>query len=167
MKLSDSKSANELILCERCSGTYKRTMEKCPACRASQREYGREIGATARNLTPDERRDAYEASLQEIQSNITTLQTLPGHRITASHGVVYASMSHTKWKANTQKKRLTTAFDGALALLLEEAHGRQANAIVGLQFAANSSEGGTAVLGGSSDAIIVMGSAVTVVPEAL
>jgi uncharacterized protein YbjQ (UPF0145 family) len=74
-------------------------------------------------------------------------------------------MSHTAWKAMTQKRRLWTAFDGALALLLEQAHARHANAIVGLQFAANSSEGGSAVFGGSSDAIIVMGSAVTVVPE--
>lgn len=104
-------------------------------------------------------------SLKDIESNVTTLHFLPGHKITASHGVVYASMSHTAWKANTQKKRLTTAFDGALDLLLEQAHARRANAIVGLQFAANSSEGGSAVFGGSSDAIIVMGSAVTVTPD--
>ena len=118
----------------------------------------------------DEARAAAEefrstVSLEDIESNVTTLHFLPGHKITASHGVVYASMSHTKWKANTQKARLTTAFDGALGLLLEQAHSRRANAIVGLQFAANSSEGGTAVFGGSSDAIVVMGSAVTVVPE--
>lgn len=90
---------------------------------------------------------------------ITTLDFLPGYEMTRTLGVVSATMSHTAWKANTQKARLATAFDGAMELLWRNAKIRGANSIVGLQMAANSSEGGSAVFGGSSDGVVLMGTA--------
>lgn len=93
---------------------------------------------------------------------LATSPELADHDIVRTIGLVYSARSHTKWKANTQRDRLLIALDGAMARLRESAAEVGANAVVSVAIAANSSEGGSAVFGGSSDAIVLLGTAVWV-----
>jgi uncharacterized protein YbjQ (UPF0145 family) len=93
---------------------------------------------------------------------LATSPELADHDIVRTIGLVYSARSHTKWKANTQRDRLLIALDGAMARLRESSAEVGANAVVSVAIAANSSEGGSAVFGGSSDAIILLGTAVWV-----
>lgn len=100
---------------------------------------------------------------------VSTTELIPGYDIVEVVGPVFSTQSHTRWKnfdtksgqdATSQSGRLSIALQGSLRAIREEAAGLGANAIVGLSMAANSSEGASALLGGSSDAIVLLGTAV-------
>jgi uncharacterized protein YbjQ (UPF0145 family) len=92
---------------------------------------------------------------------MSTLSTIPGKTITASMGLVYATSSRIAWSGlNTQASRLENAMNAALLALQFEAEGRRANAVIGVSVAVNSSQGASAALMGSSEGILVVGTAV-------
>jgi uncharacterized protein YbjQ (UPF0145 family) len=93
---------------------------------------------------------------------LVTSETIPGCEIIESRGLAFSARSHTAWKANTQKGRLVTALEGAMIGLRMSAAELGANGVIAIKLAANSSEGSSAMFGGSSDAIVLMGTAVVV-----
>jgi len=84
----------------------------------------------------------------------------PDVRVRQTVGLVYGSSSKIAWGFNKQSDRLTAAMNAALLDLEQNALARRANAVVGITFAANSSVGSSATLLGSSEGIIVAGTAI-------
>ena len=97
---------------------------------------------------------------------LSTTDHLPGQKITEVLGLVYASKSHTQWKALSQYERLLKAMEGSEAELVDRTRSLGGNAVIGIQVSANSASGkGSGFDGGNSDGVIVVGTAVRAVPE--
>jgi uncharacterized protein YbjQ (UPF0145 family) len=96
---------------------------------------------------------------------VVTTDAIPGYQVTRVFGLVTSTRSHTQWKSLTQKGRLGVALEGALAEIKADAAAMGANAIVGARATPNSSEGGSAAFGGSSDAVLIIGTAVLATPR--
>jgi uncharacterized protein YbjQ (UPF0145 family) len=76
-------------------------------------------------------------------------------------GLVFGTSSKLAfWGLSKQSDRLERAYEAALANLKYEAALLEADAIVGVTFALNNSTGSSAVLGGSSEAVMLLGTAV-------
>jgi uncharacterized protein YbjQ (UPF0145 family) len=77
-------------------------------------------------------------------------------------GLVFGTSSKQAfWGLSTQADRLTRAYDVALANLKFEAAGLGADAVIAITFALNNSTGsGNALLTGSSEAVMLLGTAV-------
>lgn len=76
-------------------------------------------------------------------------------------GLVFGTSSKVAfWGLSKQSDRLTSAYQVALANLRFEAASLGADAVVGVTFALNNSTGSAAVLGGSSEAVMLLGTAV-------
>jgi len=77
-------------------------------------------------------------------------------------GLVFGTSSKQAfWGLSTQSDRLTRAYDAALSNLKYEAAAKGANAILGIRFALNNSTGSAAMLlAGSSEAVMLLGTAV-------
>ena len=98
---------------------------------------------------------------------MSTLDSVPGMKVVKSLGLVYATSSRIAWSGiNTQANRLENAMNAALIGIQLEAEGRKANAILGLSVGVNSSQGASAALMGSSEGILVVGTAVVLEEEA-
>lgn len=84
--------------------------------------------------------------------------------IKAELGLVFGNSSKQAfWGLSTQADRLTRAYDAALANLRYDAAALGANAVVGIQFALNNSTGsGATLIAGSSEAVMLLGTAVVV-----
>lgn len=98
---------------------------------------------------------------------VVTTPSVPGYEVQRIVGPIAAARSHTKWKATSQYSRLKIALDGSLEELRQEASRVGANAVVGLSMSANSSSGGSEIFGGASDAIVLLGTAVVIRPQAM
>jgi uncharacterized protein YbjQ (UPF0145 family) len=76
-------------------------------------------------------------------------------------GLVFGTSSKVAfWGLSKQSDRLTSAYEVALANLKYEAASLSADAVIGITFALNNSTGSAAVLGGSSEAVMLLGTAV-------
>jgi uncharacterized protein YbjQ (UPF0145 family) len=95
-----------------------------------------------------------------LDSSVTTLSFLPGHRILSSHGLVHTALINSQIRNMPIDGRITQAFEESLPRLLAAARAKGANAVIDIQLA-------TDAIAGMSEASfgILMGSAVTVVPE--
>ncbi len=91
---------------------------------------------------------------------MTTTSEIPGSSISKTLGFVSGSSSKMALGLNKQSERLDLALNNALIDLENEARVLGANAVVGLQIAANSSQGASAAFMGSSEGIIAIGTAV-------
>lgn len=95
---------------------------------------------------------------------VVTLSELPGHRIERVHGVVSGIASLSGWTAASKGRG---ALDMAFPELLNSAARQGANAVVGLQATTFAAAGGiTNMLGGDAVGVLLIGTAVTVIPEA-
>lgn len=92
---------------------------------------------------------------------LTTTDSIPGRNIKEYKRILFASSSELGG-FNRQSTRLTKTAENALLSLQEQALSIGANAIIGVTVSANSSQGGSAALFGSSDAIIAVGTAVVI-----
>ena len=91
-----------------------------------------------------------------------TVENPFGIEIQTMHGLVMGNSSKIAWSGlNSQATRLTIAYDGALQNLRYEAASMGANAIVGIRVAVNNSSGSSANLG-SSEAVVLLGTAITI-----
>lgn len=97
---------------------------------------------------------------EEITLYFSTLQNDPTVKIKKSLGLVYGSSSKMALGVNTQAARLNKAMHVALLEAQHFAKTLGANAVVGVQISANSSQGASATLMGSSEGIVVIGTAV-------
>lgn len=77
-------------------------------------------------------------------------------------GMVFGTSSKQAfWGLSTQSDRLTRAYQAALSNLKYEAVLKDADAVVGINFALNNSTGsGNALLTGSSEAVMLLGTAI-------
>jgi len=81
-------------------------------------------------------------------------------------GLIFGTSSKLAFSGlSTQADRLTRAYDGALANLRYEAAALGANAVVGVRFALNNSSGSSA-FAGSSEAVMLLGTAVVIQEKA-
>ncbi len=90
---------------------------------------------------------------------LTTTQEIPGQKIKKILRIVFASSSEVAG-LNRQETRLRKTAESALIGLEKQAIEIGANAIIGITVSANSSQGGSSALFGSSDAVLAMGTAV-------
>lgn len=105
--------------------------------------------------------DKYETSYAKKPTIfITTTPEIPGASITTTLGLVTGSSSKIALGFNKQSERLDLALDNALFDLEKQARILGANAVVGLQIVANSSQGASAAFMGSSEGIVALGTAV-------
>jgi uncharacterized protein YbjQ (UPF0145 family) len=76
-------------------------------------------------------------------------------------GIVFGNSSvQAFWGFSTQANRLSRAYEAALANLKFNAKELGADAVVGVRFALNNSTGSSAALAGSSEAVMLLGTAV-------
>jgi uncharacterized protein YbjQ (UPF0145 family) len=75
-------------------------------------------------------------------------------------GLVFGTSSKVAfWGLSTQADRLERAYSAALANIKYEAIVLGADGVLGVQFALNNSTGSSATLGGSSEAVMLLGTA--------
>ena len=92
-----------------------------------------------------------------------SVDTPPNRNVVTSHGIVFGvSSKQAFWGLSTQSNRLTRAFEVALVDLRLETVSAGGNAVIGVSFALNNSTGSaTDVITGSSEAVMLIGTAVT------
>lgn len=108
-----------------------------------------------------------EQEIEEPEIIVTSLHQLPGVSIVEILDVIFATTSSIALGLNKQSTRLERVMDTAMLELKIQAEMLGADAVVGLQFALNNSEGAGALvgnLGGSSEAVLLMGTAVRTKP---
>lgn len=90
---------------------------------------------------------------------MSTLQVVPNFEVTEVVGLLYASSSKMALGLNSQATRLENASESALESLSSKARGKAADAVLGLCFALNNSQGASAAYT-SSEGVLVYGTAV-------
>jgi uncharacterized protein YbjQ (UPF0145 family) len=144
-------------ICEKCeiNQVASRGMTVCDTC----------LEANLANMAAqnDEQFELRAAELEHSKSVrcFTTDSSVTG-AIQKEVGLVFGTSSKQAfWGLSTQADRLTRAYDAALSNLRYEAAIAGANAVVGIRFALNNSTGsGAMLLAGSSDAVMLLGTAV-------
>ena len=78
-------------------------------------------------------------------------------------GLVFGTSSKQAfWGLSTQADRLARAYEAALSNLCYDAASKGANAVVGITFALNNSTGSNVAIAGSSEAVMLLGTAVKI-----
>ena len=149
---NSSTGADTLLMLSSASELDVRTaaLRRLPADEADRLEAGRNAALGI----------AIDAGPRRPAMPMTTLHTRPGRHITESRGLVFGSSSRVAWGLNKQSDRLTYAMSAALLDLENSAQALKATAVVGVTFALNSSAGSSVNILGSSEGVLVMGTAV-------
>lgn len=116
-------------------------------------------------MTHEEKVDAGNRSTLWLEQSMAIecfTTELPGnHKVSQSLGLVFGSSSKQAfWGFSTQANRLSRAYEVALADMKYEAAAVGANAVIAIRFAVNNSTGSAASLAGSSEAVVLIGTAV-------
>ena len=92
-----------------------------------------------------------------------SVDTPPNRNVVSTHGIVFGvSSKQAFWGLSAQSNRLTRAFEVALVDLKIETVSAGGNAVIGISFALNNSSGSAAMgIAGSSEAVMLIGTAVT------
>jgi uncharacterized protein YbjQ (UPF0145 family) len=91
----------------------------------------------------------------------STIQQLGDQSKYQNLGIVFGTSSEVAfWGLDTQASRLTNAYHAALMNLKYQALLLKADEVVGVSVALNNSTGSAAVLGGSSEAVMLIGTAI-------
>ena len=137
--------------CPFCASENTAEAEECRICGAG-------IDAKSRE-TAELRAEALESS-KSVQVFTTLSPT--GLQIEAQLGLVFGNSSKQAfWGLSTQANRLSRAYEAALINLKYDAALLGANAVVGVSFALNNSTGsGNKLIAGSSEAVMLLGTAV-------
>lgn len=94
---------------------------------------------------------------------VFTVPAPPGLGMLNVVGIVFGNSSKQAfWGLSSQADRLSRAYEAALLNLKYDAATKGANAVVGVSFALNNSTGSSAALAGSSEAVMLIGTAVRV-----
>ena len=140
--------------CLECDFRQDTDEEECRACGGTQMQDDAEVAENAKL-----RQEALERS-ESIQV-FTTLSPI-GLTIESELGLVFGNSSKQAfWGLSTQANRLSRAYEAALINLKYDAALLGANAVVGVSFALNNSSGsGNKLIAGSSEAVMLLGTAV-------
>jgi uncharacterized protein YbjQ (UPF0145 family) len=107
-----------------------------------------------------------DADLELIQAkseNVKVFTTLEPKsiKVVEELGLVFGNSSKQAfWGLSTQANRLSRAYEAALANLKYDAALMGADAVIGVTFALNNSTGSAALIAGSSEAVMLLGTAV-------
>ena len=118
-----------------------------------------EVDAAFKNRTSYQQNIYDDSGNYEFKVLMSTTPEIPGRKIKKTLRIIFASSSEMAG-FNKQATRLQKTAEASLIALEQIASGYGADAVVGITFSANSSQGGSAALFGSSDAVIAMGTAV-------
>ena len=120
------------------------------------------------NLTSEEGLAVEQASMELLAKSqsvkVFTVHNPSTIHVTEELGVVFGNSSKQAfWGLSTQANRLSRAYEVALANLKYDAAILGADAVVGVTFALNNSTGSSAaLLAGSSEAVMLLGTAVRI-----
>jgi uncharacterized protein YbjQ (UPF0145 family) len=82
-------------------------------------------------------------------------------KIQSELGLVFGNSSKQAfWGLSSQANRLSRAYDAALLNLKYDAAVMGADAVIGVSFALNNSTGSSAIIAGSSEAVMLLGTAI-------
>ena len=133
-------------------------MRPCPACNVS-------IG-TEREICPHCLTDIEEgvSFIPYVNMPVFTTEKLLSIDIEKELGIVFGNSSiQAFWGLSTQANRLTRGYEAALLNLKYNASKLGADAVIGVSFALNNSTGsGATIITGSSEAVMLLGTAVTI-----
>jgi uncharacterized protein YbjQ (UPF0145 family) len=109
----------------------------------------------------DEKALQKEALIKSENISVNTMATPSDTRKFEVLGLVFGTSSKLAfWGLSTQADRLTRAYSAALASLKYEAALLGADAVLGVNFALNNSTGSAVLNTGSSEAVMLLGTAV-------
>ena len=149
--------ANEFKKCDACGKVVQQEIERCSNCNW-------DTFAPAEVQVNEDGSFMIENTIAEKSVAVRCFTTdLPASgQVKGEHGLVFGTSSKQAfWGLSTQADRLTRAYDAALSNLKYEAAALGANAVVGIRFALNNSTGsGATLLTGSSEAVMLLGTAV-------
>lgn len=121
-----------------------------------------DAGADAARITAHEAATGAKQTPRIPAGRITTLNSLPGHEITESLGLVSALQSSSGFTAGAKGR---TALGAVLTEFSQQALAVGANAVVGVHFATFGAAGGiTSALGGDAVGVLMVGTAVVAEP---
>lgn len=152
---------NSDLYCRDCLKKSK-WQDRCSWCGKSNLVYGSDIEDVLRQN--EERQKWIESNQERIDNlKIFTVDNLSQHIVEDELGLVSGSSSKLAlWGLSKQSKRLDSSYEIALFNLKYEAAMIGANAIIGLRFALNNSTGSALNIAGSSEAIMLIGTAVII-----
>jgi len=147
-----------------CRDCLKKTKwaDRCSWCGKHDLVHGSDIEDV---LQQNELRLQWLESNQERIDNLKvfTLDGLSGYEIIDEIGLVSGSSSKLAlWGLSKQSKRLESSYEIALFNLKSEAALLGANAVIGLRIALNNSTGSALNIAGSSEAVMLIGTAVKI-----
>ena len=120
-------------------------------------------GRSWRRPTPEEFENRPEQRDPIQAERMTTLDHLPGHRVTRVLGVVSGVGSMSGWTATSKG---TTARERSFGSLSQAAFELDANAIIGISASVFGAGGGiTSIVGGDAVGVLYIGTAVVVEPD--
>jgi uncharacterized protein YbjQ (UPF0145 family) len=150
--LADDRSS-----CNKCGGTHLTVLDEAQLEELAQLE--RE--ETERKANPEPTAEEILEKSKDIR--VFTIDEPKTVKITEELGLVFGNSSKQAfWGLSTQANRLTKAYEIALANLKYDAAVLGADAVIGIDFALNNSQGSAAVIAGSSEAVMLLGTAVKV-----
>jgi uncharacterized protein YbjQ (UPF0145 family) len=151
--------SSEFKVCTGCDLVVDRSIKICRNC----------YGSKFRDAENGEDLDSYSELIEkvlELSKSVQCFTTdVPVSRgIKREFGLVFGTSSKQAfWGLSTQADRLNRAYDAALSNLRYEAAALGANAVIGIRFALNNSTGsGNTLITGSSEAVMLLGTAVVI-----
>lgn len=138
---------------------------KCPFCASENTADAEECRICGAGIDAKSREAAeLRAEALESSKSVQVFTTLSptGLQIEAQLGLLFGNSSKQAfWGLSTQANRLSRAYEAALINLKYDAALLGANAVVGVSFALNNSTGsGNKLIAGSSEAVMLLGTAV-------
>lgn len=131
-------------------------MIPCPACSVPITEDRTICPNCLTDLT-----DEFAIKEFALQIQVFTTENPMSIQVENEIGIVFGNSSvQAFWGMSTQANRLSRAYEAALANLMFNAKALGADAVIGVRFALNNSTGSSAVLAGSSEAVMLLGTAV-------
>ena len=146
--------------CIKCGGTHLTILDEAQLQDLAQLEI--EEAERAANAEPT----AEEILEKSKDIRVFTIYDPKSVKVTEELGLVFGNSSKQAfWGLSTQANRLTKAYEIALANLKYDAAVLGGDAVIGIHFALNNSTGSAAVIAGSSEAVMLLGTAVKVSPN--
>jgi len=139
--------------CSACQVEHGDLAGKCKQCGNSGWIFNpRELDSYVEEVADYNRALGVKVFTVDVPSTFEVLEEL---------GTVFGvSSKQAFWGLSKQSDRLSMAYDAALVDLKVQAYEMGADAIVGIRIALNNSEGSSARVAGSSEAVVILGTAV-------
>lgn len=151
--------------CKDCNAVYSQPLPMCQKCGCVDFvDFDEESEARVEDAAKKQEEEA-QAFLEKSKNLFcSTVESPEGIELSETMGLVFGNSSvQAFWGLSTQANRLSRAYEAALLNLKFNAAHLGADAVVGIRFALNNSEGSKAFdigLAGSSEAVMLLGTAV-------